>query len=41
MSKEGSKKRAHVEESEEERNEIDTDLRLSEELRVLWMVANI
>ena len=35
MSKKSSKKRARVEEGGEERNEIDTDLRLNEELRVL------
>jgi hypothetical protein len=35
MSKKSSKKRARVEEGEEERNESDTDLRISEELRVL------
>jgi len=35
MSKKSSKKRARVEEGEEGRSEIDTDLRLSEELRVL------
>ena len=35
MSKKSSKKRARVEEGEEDRNEIDTDLRLNEELRVL------
>ena len=34
MSKKSSKKRARVEEGEE-RNEINTDLRLNEELRVL------
>ena len=34
MSKKSSKKRARVEEGED-RNEIDTDLRLNEELRVL------